>query len=183
MSDETADSPWTLRTPSGQSEYQAWRDEAAKPPALVVQVGKSQLRYHLAALDDLHAMLAAHGDWMPLGSADEQKPAADGKWRRGRGPPTTRWAAGTGSRRACAGGSPTTCRRCLRRWARRGGAQPAQQPHARDLSFSRPSAFRVVAAEPVDVSGRARAAAAERRPQSCGIRGLVPSARAAAAGA
>src|SRR3954465_7591824 len=52
MSDGTAESPWTLTTPSGQSEYQAWRDEAADPPALVVQVGKSQLRCRLEALDD-----------------------------------------------------------------------------------------------------------------------------------
>ena len=49
-------------------------------------------------------MLKAHGDWMPLGSADEQKPAAEGTveaWGRS---PTTRSAAGTASRRACAAG-------------------------------------------------------------------------------
>jgi hypothetical protein len=39
-------------------------------------VGKTQLRYHLRCVDDLHQMLKAHGDWMFLGSADEQKPAA-----------------------------------------------------------------------------------------------------------
>jgi hypothetical protein len=72
----TKESPWTLKTPSGQSEYQAWRDEEANPPALVVQVGKTELRYQLRCLDDLHAMLTKHGDWMLLGSADEQKPAA-----------------------------------------------------------------------------------------------------------
>jgi len=58
MTDGTPDSPWTLKTPSGQSEYQAWRDESRDPPALVVQVGKTQLAYRLEALDDLHAMLA-----------------------------------------------------------------------------------------------------------------------------
>jgi hypothetical protein len=78
MADGTPESPWRLTTPPGTSEYEAWRDESLDPPALVVQVGKSQLRYHLRALDDLHAMLAEHGDWMPLGSADEQKPAAEG---------------------------------------------------------------------------------------------------------
>ncbi len=78
MPDGTPDSPWQLKTPSGQSEYEAWRDESLDPPALVVQVGKTQLRYHLRALDDLHAMLKADGDWVPLGSADEQKPAAEG---------------------------------------------------------------------------------------------------------
>jgi len=74
----TRNDPWQLRTPPGQSEYTAFRDDSLDPPALVVQVGKTEVRYHLRCLDDLHAMLAAHGDWMPLGSADEQKPAAEG---------------------------------------------------------------------------------------------------------
>ena len=71
----TADEPWTLQTPSGGSTFEAYRDESLDPPALVVQVGKTQLRYHLRCIDDLHAMLVKHGDWMLLGSADEQKPA------------------------------------------------------------------------------------------------------------
>jgi hypothetical protein len=74
----TKDDPWVLRTPPGTSEYTMYRDEAADPPALVCQVGKTALGYQLRCLDDLHAMLAEHGDWMALGSADEQKPAADG---------------------------------------------------------------------------------------------------------
>jgi uncharacterized protein DUF6855 len=74
----TKDDPWVLRTPPGTSEYTMYRDEAADPPALVCQVGKTTLGYQLRCLDDLEAMLAAHGDWMALGSADEQKPAADG---------------------------------------------------------------------------------------------------------
>ena len=74
----TREQPWQLTTPSGSSTYQMYRDEAAEPPALVCQVGTTQLRYHLRCIEDLHAMLKAHGDWMPLGSADEQKPAADG---------------------------------------------------------------------------------------------------------
>ena len=76
--DGTRESPWTLTTPPGTSEYVAFRDPALDPPALVVQVGKTELRYHLACIDDLHAMLKANGDWVPLGSADEQKPAAEG---------------------------------------------------------------------------------------------------------
>ena len=72
----TREDPWVLTTPPGKSEYLAYRDEAADPPALVVIVGKTELRYRLRCLDDLHAMLTARGDWMPLGSADEQKPAA-----------------------------------------------------------------------------------------------------------
>ena len=92
--DGTKDSPWVLKTPSRQLEYEAFRDEEANPPALVVQVGKTQLRYHLRALDDLHAMLKDHGDWVPLGSADEQKPAADGTveaWARSADNPVGGW--------------------------------------------------------------------------------------------
>lgn len=72
------DDPWILKTPSQTSEYQAWRDAAADPPALVVQVGSTRLSYQLRAIEDLHAMLTRHGDWMPLGNADEGKPVKDG---------------------------------------------------------------------------------------------------------
>ncbi len=73
----TRELPWTLNTPSGGSEFQAFRDEKLDPPALVVIVGKTELRYQLRCIEDLHAMLKAHGDWLLLGSADEQKPAAE----------------------------------------------------------------------------------------------------------
>jgi uncharacterized protein DUF6855 len=94
MAAGTPNDPWVLRTPPGSSEYQAWRDESLDPPALVVQVGKTQLRYHVRAIDDLHAMLAEHGDWVPLGSADEQKPAAEGTveaWARSEDNPVGGW--------------------------------------------------------------------------------------------
>ena len=90
----TRDQPWKLKTPSGTSEYTVFRDESLDPPALVVQVGKTELRYHLRCLDDLQAMLAEHGDWMPLGSADEQKPAAEGTveaWARSEDNPVGGW--------------------------------------------------------------------------------------------
>ena len=74
----TKSEPWQLKTPPGTSDYEAYRDEASEPPALVVQVGKTQLRYAARCVDDLHRMLTEHGDWMLLGSADEQKPAAAG---------------------------------------------------------------------------------------------------------
>lgn len=92
--DGTRDKPWVLKTPSGQSEYQAFRDETLDPPALVVTVGKTELRYDLRCLADLHAMLKAHGDWMPLGNADEQKPAAAGTveaWARSSDNPIGGW--------------------------------------------------------------------------------------------
>jgi hypothetical protein len=90
----TADDPWVLTTPSGGSEYLAYRDETADPPALVVTVGKTKLRYALRCLDDLHAMLKKEGTWVPLGSADEQKPAAAGTveaWARSKGNPVGGW--------------------------------------------------------------------------------------------
>lgn len=63
--------PWILKTPPGTSEYTMYRDEASD--TLVCQVGKTTLGYRLSAIDDLYKMLQAHGDWMLLGSADEQK--------------------------------------------------------------------------------------------------------------
>ena len=90
----TKEAPWQLTTPSGSSEYQMYRDEAANPPALVCQVGKTELRYQLRCIEDLHTMLKAHGDWMPLGSADEQKPAAPGTieaWSRSADNPVGGW--------------------------------------------------------------------------------------------
>ncbi|HEY2749174.1 MAG TPA: hypothetical protein VGL86_31360 [Polyangia bacterium] len=72
----TKESPWQLKTPPGTAAFAAYRDAEADPPALVVQVGKTQLRYQLRCIDELHAMLRKRGDWMLLGSADEQKPAA-----------------------------------------------------------------------------------------------------------
>src|SRR3977135_1504953 len=74
----TRQSPWVLKTPPGTSEFEAYRDETLEPAALIVQVGKTEVRYQLRGVDDLHKMLKQHGGWIPLGSADEQKPAAEG---------------------------------------------------------------------------------------------------------
>lgn len=90
----TRQSPWVLKTPPGTSEFQAFRDPTLDPPALVVTVGKTELRYQLRCLDDLHAMLKKGGDWMALGSADEQKPAAEGTveaWARSPKNPVGGW--------------------------------------------------------------------------------------------
>lgn len=90
----TPEDPWQLTTPPGTSGFEAYRDNAADPPALVVQVGKTQLRYHLSCIDDLHQMLKRHGDWMALGNADEQKPAAAGTveaWGRAGDNPVGGW--------------------------------------------------------------------------------------------
>jgi hypothetical protein len=90
----TKDDPWVLKTPPGSSEYRMWRDEEADPPALVCQVGSSKLSYHLRCIEDLHAMLKERGDWVPLGAADEQKPAAEGTveaWGRSPDNPVGGW--------------------------------------------------------------------------------------------
>jgi hypothetical protein len=90
----TKDDPWILKTPPGTSEFKAYKDEVADPPAIVVWVGKTELKYQLRALDDLHKMLKAKGDWMPLGSADEQKPAEEGTveaWGRSQKNPVGGW--------------------------------------------------------------------------------------------
>ena len=86
--------PWVLQTPSGGSEFTAYRDDTATPPALVVQVGTTQLRYDLRCVDDLHAMLLGQRDWVPLGSSDEQKPAKAGTveaWARAEDNPVGGW--------------------------------------------------------------------------------------------
>jgi hypothetical protein len=90
----TRESPWTLKTPGGKADFVAFRDETLDPPALVVRAGKTELRYHLRCIDDLNGMLRKHGDWMPLGGADEQKAAAEGTveaWARARSNPVGGW--------------------------------------------------------------------------------------------
>lgn len=94
MAAGTRDDPWLLTTPPGTSDIKLWRDEAASPPALVCVAGGTELRYHLRALEDLHAMLKAHGDWMELGSTDEQKDAKPGTveaWARSPDNPVGGW--------------------------------------------------------------------------------------------
>jgi hypothetical protein len=92
LGEGTAGNPWVLRTPPGTSAYTMYRDESSE--TLVCVVGKTTLGYRLRAIDDLHEMLKARGDWMPLGSADEQKPAAEGTveaWARSADNPVGGW--------------------------------------------------------------------------------------------
>jgi hypothetical protein len=88
------DDPWQLTTAPGTSTYTMYRDELADPPALVCQVGSTTLKYHLSAIDDLQAWLREQGDWVPLGAADELKPAAPGSieaWGRDPENPVGGW--------------------------------------------------------------------------------------------
>ncbi len=90
----TKDDPWRLTTPPGTSDYTMYRDEAADPPQIVCQVGSTKLTYDARAIDDLAAMLRDRGDWVELGSADEQKPAKAGTveaWARAQDNPRGGW--------------------------------------------------------------------------------------------
>ena len=90
----TKDNPWKLKTPPGTSEFMAYRDETLSPPSLVVKVGSTELRYDIRCIEDLHTMLKKNGDWMLLGSTDEQKPAAEGTveaWGRSSSNPIGGW--------------------------------------------------------------------------------------------
>jgi hypothetical protein len=71
-----------------------YRDEESDPPSIVCQVGATRLLYDARAIEDLHAMLVAHGDWLPLGGADEQKQAPEGSveaWGRSPDNPRGGW--------------------------------------------------------------------------------------------
>ena len=90
----TKDDPWVLKTPPGTSEYTMHRDDDADPAQLVCQVGSTRLTYDARVVDDLHAWLQEQGDWVPLGSADEQKPAKEGTveaWGRSEANPVGGW--------------------------------------------------------------------------------------------
>jgi hypothetical protein len=94
MNQGTEADPWVLKTAPGSSSYTMWREEDADHPALVCQVGTTTLRYHLSAIDDLAAWLREQGGWVPLGAADEQKPAPPGSveaWGRSEDNPVGGW--------------------------------------------------------------------------------------------
>ena len=86
--------PGCSRPRRGRATTRCIIDEAGDPPAIVCQVGSTTLKYDRRAIDDLHAMLKAHGDWMDLGAADEQKDAKPGTveaWGRDATNPVGGW--------------------------------------------------------------------------------------------
>lgn len=90
----TKDKPTVLKTPPQTSEYTMHFDVKDGKDVLVCTVGKTVLLYDLKCLQDLHTMLKKHGDWMELGSADEQKPAKEGTveaWGRSPKNPVGGW--------------------------------------------------------------------------------------------
>ncbi len=90
----TADDPWVCQTPSLRSEFRLHRDDDNDPPVIVSTVGDTVLHYDARIVDDLHEMLEASGDWVPLGNADEQKEAKEGTveaWARSSDNPLGGW--------------------------------------------------------------------------------------------
>ena len=90
----TKETPWKLKTPPGTSEYEMYKNEKDGKEIIVCTVGKTVLHYDARAINDLHAMLKKHGDWMDLGGADEQKPAKEGTveaWGRSEKNPVKGW--------------------------------------------------------------------------------------------
>lgn len=95
MEKRTKDNPWKLKTPPQTSEYEMYMDVNKEGKEIIVcKVGTTILHYDAKCLTDLHNMLKAHGDWMELGAADEQKPAKDGSveaWGRSENNPVGGW--------------------------------------------------------------------------------------------
>ncbi len=86
----TKENPWQLKTAPGTSEYTMYRDG----DILVCKVGSTTLHYLWRCIEDCHAMLKEHGDWMDLGAADEQKEAKPGTleaWGRSESNPVGGW--------------------------------------------------------------------------------------------
>ncbi|KRE57037.1 DUF6855 family protein [Phycicoccus sp. Soil748] len=94
MGSGTKDDPWVLKTPPGTADYTMYRDDDADPAQLVCQVGSTRLTYDARVVEDLHVWLREQGDWVSLGSADEQKPAREGTveaWARSADNPIGGW--------------------------------------------------------------------------------------------
>ena len=88
------ENPMVLKTPPLSSEFTMHKDVKDGNEILVCTVGKTILHYNIQYLNDLHHMLKTHGDWMELGSADEQKPAKEGTveaWGRSENNPAGGW--------------------------------------------------------------------------------------------
>ncbi len=90
----TKETPLALKTPPLSSDYTMHNDTKDGREILVCTVGKTVLHYDIRCLHDLHAMLKKSGDWMELGSTDEQKPAKEATveaWGRSESNPLGGW--------------------------------------------------------------------------------------------
>jgi hypothetical protein len=90
----TKENPWVLKTPPLSSDFTMYKETKDGKETLVCTVGKTVLYYDFQCLADLQAMLRQHGDWMELGSADEQKSPKEGTveaWGRSEKNPVGGW--------------------------------------------------------------------------------------------
>ena len=90
----TKEDPWQLKTPPNTSSYTMYKDNRDGQAVLVCTVGKTVLLYDERCLDDLAAYLKGVGDWVELGSADEQKEPKEGTveaWGRSSANPIGGW--------------------------------------------------------------------------------------------
>lgn len=94
MEKRTKETPWKLMTPPQSSSYEMYMDEKDGVEIIVCVVGKTILHYDARAINDLHAMLKKHGDWMLLGSKDEKVDTKEGTvehWARSADNPIGGW--------------------------------------------------------------------------------------------
>ena len=104
--DRSKENPLPLKTPPGTADFTMHADTKDGVPILVCTVGKTVLHYDARCIQDLHTMLKAHGDWMDLGGADEQKPAKEGTveaWGRASTNPIGGWYGLKKGLRGCFG--------------------------------------------------------------------------------
>src|SRR6476660_804916 len=90
----TVSDPWQLKTPPLTSDFTMYRETRNGRDVLVCTVGKTVLSYNARCLNDLHSMLKERGEWVELGSADEQKDAKAGTveaWARSPDNPVAGW--------------------------------------------------------------------------------------------
>ncbi|MFT5513498.1 MAG: hypothetical protein ACI8SE_001906 [Bacteroidia bacterium] len=94
MEKRTKDNPWELKTPPLSSDYEMYIDDKDGKEIIVCVVGKTILHYDYRAINDLHEMLKAHGDWMLLGSKDQKVETKEGTvehWGRSESNPIGGW--------------------------------------------------------------------------------------------
>jgi hypothetical protein len=90
----TLSDPWRLKTPPLTGDYMIHLDTRDGIEVLVCTVGTTVLLYDARCLDDLESWLQEQGDWVLLGSADEQKAAKEGTveaWGRSPSNPVGGW--------------------------------------------------------------------------------------------
>lgn len=88
------DNPYALKTPPGTADFQMYFDQKDGQEVIYCVVGSTTLLYNARCIEDAVAMLKAHGDWMDLGGADEQKEAKVGTfeaWGRSAANPVGGW--------------------------------------------------------------------------------------------